>query len=429
MTIKQLILAGASSEEILEAGGTEADVKEAEKYREKIKEKLEKETKKECEVKVLKVDDKKKQIRFLVTTDTVDRDGEILTKDGWDIENYKKNNVVLADHIYSIKNVIGKAEIEFTKKGMEAVATFAVKENKLAEFAYKMYKAGFLHAVSVGFRPTKGEFKEVGNEQLWHILEKEMLEFSAVAVPANPEALSLAAKSIKVKKEDLEKVFLKQIEEKENEFRHSVREAAEFDQETFRSFTLQKEPRVRAIWGIHNDKQVRKIKAIRFPKDEWTDAKARDWLDEHIEEIKNGTVSVSKETLGVKVGLGGGEEDEVDFDEELEKHKEAILTASKILSKNHDELKAYRRLSVKVTELLGIKRTEDEVKDIKRMMLILVSLLSQKNVTTIKTSKTPKQKTTKPSAAPKQKAKAQPANNLSVADVKAITLEVLKNQA
>jgi len=57
---------------------------------------------------------------------------------------------------------------------------------------YQMYKGGFMSAVSVGFMPDERVWSE--EQGGIRFLSQEMLEFSAVPVPANPEALMLAAK-------------------------------------------------------------------------------------------------------------------------------------------------------------------------------------------------------------------------------------------
>lgn len=47
--------------------------------------------------------------RVVATDETKDRDGDIITLDGWDIANYLKNPVVLANHEYEIEMIVGKA--------------------------------------------------------------------------------------------------------------------------------------------------------------------------------------------------------------------------------------------------------------------------------------------------------------------------------
>jgi len=65
----------------------------------------------------------------------------------------------------------------------------------MAKVAYGLYKGGFLSAVSVGFIPLQWEngTKEAGYRRKY--TEQELVEVSAVSIPANPNALALGVKS------------------------------------------------------------------------------------------------------------------------------------------------------------------------------------------------------------------------------------------
>src|SRR5439155_19311416 len=88
---------------------------------------------------------------------------------------------------------------------------FATNVNPVARIAYGLYKGGFLNAVSVGFIPLRWEDGGSGSPspQLSagprrRYLEQELLEVSAVAIPANPDALALGMKSGAIAKSDLQ---------------------------------------------------------------------------------------------------------------------------------------------------------------------------------------------------------------------------------
>src|SRR5690606_34773406 len=57
-----------------------------------------------------------------------------------------------------------------------------------ARIVRDMYKSGGMRAVSIGFRAYDG--KEI--DGIWTWTDTEMLEFSAVNIPANPNALVFA---------------------------------------------------------------------------------------------------------------------------------------------------------------------------------------------------------------------------------------------
>src|SRR5262249_53216595 len=68
---------------------------------------------------------------------------------------------------------------------------FAVAETPMARPAYGLYKGGFLNAVPAGFTPLrwKDGAKDAGYRRKF--IEQELLEVSAVSIPANPNALAL----------------------------------------------------------------------------------------------------------------------------------------------------------------------------------------------------------------------------------------------
>jgi HK97 family phage prohead protease len=133
-----------------------------------------------------KVDKKESILEGVFSTSDKDRHGDIVEQ-AWDLMNYKKNPVILNSHRYNdALDVVGKATDIYVKDGkLQGKIKFAVKENPIAKTIFEMYAGGFLKAFSVGFMPKK--FDNDGK-----ILESELLEISAVAVPANAMALAKA---------------------------------------------------------------------------------------------------------------------------------------------------------------------------------------------------------------------------------------------
>lgn len=144
-----------------------------------------------------------RSVLFTISKEVVDRDGDILRASGVDFSNYMKNPVFLSFH-NSREFPLGKVT-KFWVEGNEvkAVVYFPTLEElatdpnnasekaKLVDFCYCCYKTGMLNAVSVGFIPI--EWIETDNG--YDILKWELLEFSAVAVPANQDAIAQAVKS------------------------------------------------------------------------------------------------------------------------------------------------------------------------------------------------------------------------------------------
>ena len=144
-------------------------------------------------------------VRFKISSEVVDRDGDVLVAKGCDFTNFAKNPQFLNFHNYHEfplgipKNwgVEGKSvycDVYFpTIEELSTNPQEASEKAKLVDFTYHCYKTGMLNAVSVGFIAKDVEpIKETGG---FKVLEWELLEFSAVAVPANQDAIAQAVKS------------------------------------------------------------------------------------------------------------------------------------------------------------------------------------------------------------------------------------------
>lgn len=122
----------------------------------------------------------------IATTEDTDRDNEVIKVNWWDTKNWEKNPVILANHHYTIENIIGKGIKFYTSNGQKRLKGTFSKTNPLWVLAKNLYQEGMLKSVSVGFIPLQR------NQSDYKIIEKaELLEVSFVAVPCNPNAISL----------------------------------------------------------------------------------------------------------------------------------------------------------------------------------------------------------------------------------------------
>jgi len=146
---------------------------------------------------------------FVVSDETLDRYNEVIVASGWKLDNYLRNPVFQNSHQYGdIIYTIGRAlttEVR-TVQGRTVLyqrVEFATDANPIAKIAYNLYKGRFLNAVSVGFIPLQWENGEPGN--LWNrrYTEQELLEVSAVGIPANPNALALGLKAGALSKQQI----------------------------------------------------------------------------------------------------------------------------------------------------------------------------------------------------------------------------------
>ncbi len=127
-------------------------------------------------------------VKFVITTDDVDRERDVIDPAGVDTSDFEKNPVVLFAHSHH-DLPIGKAVHLSKQPGkIEATVEFATEEqNPQAERVFQLVRGGFLNATSIGFRPLEWVFNE--ERRGVDFTAVELLEFSIVPVPANAHAL------------------------------------------------------------------------------------------------------------------------------------------------------------------------------------------------------------------------------------------------
>src|SRR5881397_1449282 len=147
-------------------------------------------------------------IDFRSSDETLDRYQEVITVAGWKLDSYRKNPVFQNVHSNcSLADTIGRSLItEIRGDHLFQRVQFAVEENPIARLAYGLYKGGFLSAVSVGFIPLRWENGSPEAGYRCKYLEQELLEVSAVSIPANPNALTLGLAAGAIEKSDLQEL-------------------------------------------------------------------------------------------------------------------------------------------------------------------------------------------------------------------------------
>ena len=155
------------------------------------------------------------ELDFIASDETLDRYDEVVKLDGWELDEYRANPVVLDSHNYgSVAAVLGKStEVLIGSGKMRNRVKFAM-DNPLGAMAYKMAKGGFIHSESVGFIPRAWTPGKTKDEPARTFTKQTLLEISLVAVPANPGAtIGLALKSGALVKSDVRELadFLKTL--------------------------------------------------------------------------------------------------------------------------------------------------------------------------------------------------------------------------
>jgi len=133
-------------------------------------------------------------ITVVASDETLDRAGDVIKIESWDLQNFMKNPVLLVNHDYRVESIVGMARNLVLDQATRKL-TFTPEFHELTELSKQVKNLvgeGVLKTVSVGFIPH-------GPQKDGDIERNELLEISWVAVPANPSAAvlnSIAAKGL-----------------------------------------------------------------------------------------------------------------------------------------------------------------------------------------------------------------------------------------
>ena len=140
------------------------------------------------------ISDEERIIEFTNSTPTQDRYHDTIDQNGWQLENFRKNPVVLWAHDYGQPPVAKSVNVWVEEGKLKSRDQFTPRDLYPFGFmVFELYKNGFLNAKSVGFQPITYAFNN--ETEGVEFYTQELLEHSCVPVPANPEAL-VSAKSM-----------------------------------------------------------------------------------------------------------------------------------------------------------------------------------------------------------------------------------------
>lgn len=121
---------------------------------------------------------------LVISTEHIDRAGEIVRQDGLDSSLYMKNPVILNSHnYYGIENIVGVTTRLYKGTVDNVPATLADGKwapTEAGQMAKSLWDAKCLSACSVGFIPEEFDATNPSVITKW-----QLLEFSVVPVPAN----------------------------------------------------------------------------------------------------------------------------------------------------------------------------------------------------------------------------------------------------
>lgn len=148
---------------------------------------------------VVDVDEKERTVKAKISTDSVDSDKEVVLPSGLNLKRFQKNPTVLFMH--DPFSLVGKSLWQKVgKRDVMAKTRFA--ETPLADEVFQLYVGGFIRGWSVGLDPMTIKRRDmtavdVRKRKDWagglQIIESaNMVEYSAVTLPANEDALNRA---------------------------------------------------------------------------------------------------------------------------------------------------------------------------------------------------------------------------------------------
>lgn len=129
----------------------------------------------------------------VASTNSVDRHGEVVDNNGWDLKSFQKNPVILwgHDHNEPAIGVSKKTWVEGTgKKAKLMIQPMLHDVTDKARAIKKLVEMGVIKTLSVGFKPLESPDGIT-------FTKNELLEVSMVNVPANADAMMMAYKGLK----------------------------------------------------------------------------------------------------------------------------------------------------------------------------------------------------------------------------------------
>lgn len=140
-------------------------------------------------------------IPFVISDTSRDRHNTVLSSGGWDLEPYKRNNIVGYMHdvfggnllqTQDPDNVIGKGRVFFEGSQLIGDTTFEPEEiNPLAEKIFRKALFGSLRSCSVSFNELERGYYGQGDQAIgganetYYVGRRELLEYSIVNIPSN----------------------------------------------------------------------------------------------------------------------------------------------------------------------------------------------------------------------------------------------------
>jgi hypothetical protein len=162
----------------------------------------------------LKIDPSKMLVRAVISTAAPDRAGDMMLPAGLrNAEEFLRNPVVLWAHQRSLPP-IGTCERLTIEPDRVIAETKFSASSPFAQDVFNLYAEGVLRGWSIGFVPARAFAMPATRDRPQGgtcYPEWDLLEYSAVPVPENPQALTLAVRKGMIKDGDLRRWLVRDI--------------------------------------------------------------------------------------------------------------------------------------------------------------------------------------------------------------------------
>lgn len=169
-----------------------------------------------------------------ISTNSIDRDGEVLIPQGMNSNEYEKNPILFWNHDYS-QPVGNVTELKREDDAIYGTLSFAkrtdgVQGEFFPEVVESLVKQGVVKGVSVGFVPESGGVRNASSKDrdlfgtgVKRVYNRwKLLEVSVAPLPANQDALVEAVGKGIVTPEQIKSIFGVTLEKQEEVPRHRI---------------------------------------------------------------------------------------------------------------------------------------------------------------------------------------------------------------
>ena len=128
-------------------------------------------------------------LEIAASVESEDRAGDLVIARGWELDAYMRNPVVLWAHQHLLPPIARSVSTRI--EGDSLMATIEFAGTPFAQEIKRLYLAGFMNGVSVGFRALETESRRTANGRRGTVFKRqELLEISAAPVPLHPLTLA-----------------------------------------------------------------------------------------------------------------------------------------------------------------------------------------------------------------------------------------------